>query len=276
MFPLSGITRKASFSDVNILGTSGVIVTLPITKDEGDTKYADKIFRKVLRQLANDGVKSTAIEGGNSSYDDIILSLSGFYILPFLLPQFLRQCKKRLNQQIELLIIDEMTDLTLDILCIVSNEVDRITILTEQTDLFENAAYKFYIDSGLNIFVTNSGENANMGNVILSASFNPLENIDKFAGNSIYMDMVGSNNASAALEAKRRDIIVADGFELKIDDKYIDNILLETILYANNNQLKAYISGNYDNDEFYGVFDMVQSIQPRITAFRKRKKPDTD
>lgn len=267
--------------DMNVFGTEGVRVTLPLTAAdaEANARHKDDIYGRVLSSLAQTGVRAVKpVKGSKYRYDDIIPAMSGFYILPFTLPEYIRKCAKALNREqsgIEILILDGVKELTADLLCILSNEINRMTVFTDDSGYFNNISYRFLCDSGLNINVTDDRRDQSVlsADIILNASGSMDSLTNCYKTGAFFLDMVGYEKKVAEISSRREDINCADGLEFKIDGSYVDNTLLEAMCFANNEGFANYVYGDYGDADFYGTFDYIKTINPRITAFMRGGLP---
>lgn len=255
-------------------GVEGLNVVLPLVAGAAERNPALKhdVYARTLRLLRDEGVRAVrAVEGERYHYDAMLPAVSGFYVLPFLLPLFLKNVAKHKEiplERLEVLILDGIKDLTLDILCVIAPEINYITIFTEDKAYFQNVADHLFQQTGLSIRITDSPADFTLesADVLLSASKEQEKGIRHIKKGAVYFDLVGKRKSTEQLAASRADVTAIDGLQLKHEGAYLDNKNLELALLADDERFWQYVFGRFSDTDFYGVLDRIEEMRLSVTT----------
>lgn len=269
-----------SVTEHSIMDTPGYIVRLPLTQEMANE---DKDFKNLVVENALISLKENAVVALHAdknleyTHDNEIISNSGFYVLPFMLKAILQKCAKKQGKEIgrlKVLLIDGNKDLVLDILCIISREINDISIFTEDMELYSGVAENLCYDSGVNVQITNSAVNFSVAeaDVILDTSLGIDKLRTSFRKEAVYIDMLGNAKRTDIFAAQRDDMLVFNGCEIRSNNEYFDNAVLEMLCQTNVPSFAKYISETFGDSDFYEILDYVEKLDIKITVFMRNGK----
>lgn len=269
------VKHEIKIVDTNIMDADGYIVTIPITKGQAlDDEFDEykKVFDNLFDELHNRDVSIVTVpDWFKYKYDDIIPCCSGFYPLVFFIMEMSLKAlkiKDIRHQKSEFLIIDGLSDLTEEVLYLLHENVNFLSVVTNETEYFNDIISKIYNENGLNIqMISEVNSYVKSADVIINCSLSE-DNYDYYyKKGSIFFDLAGNKKGMSALQRKRGDMLIADGISLKYKDKFIDNKTLEAILYCTLNEFRKYLNGRFNLDDFLKIRQLINEKEFSINSF---------
>ncbi len=260
-------------SDLDLLGMKGHNISIPYINDKEYIENATKLLYDTLTEME---VKSIKIPNTiNWSYDRTIPACSGFYIWPFFLRDAIHKACKVFNKEVkkaEVLIIDGFPDLTLDIINILSEYINFLSVLSEESEYLEEKSENIIENCGLDLQVYSNDSLVESADIIINAQMELHGLESRFKRKAIYFDLAGNKEQTVLLAEKRKDMLIADGFYVRDDYTYIDNVTLETLLTCKYPLLRKYLYSSIHEEELNEQADLIKNLKLPFISFTRLSK----
>lgn len=234
-------------NSIEYLGINGYNITLPILKCEIEGQKAELVLKNTIAELDNMEVISFTSTDIKTPLECNLIFLDGKRILKFFIFEAIKKILKFINKDIkytEFLIIDnEDSDSTYNILNLIYEEINYLTLYTTRSEYFNDFIDKIYSDTGLNVQTINKNNQVmKEADIIINLSKSNDINFDYFyKRGAVFFDLSGNSERTLDLLRKRNDLNVIDDLIFNCDTKNIKNNILETVLYIKESVFKDFI-----------------------------------
>ncbi len=257
--------------EIIICQEEGYKITLPVlATDHKD--FVEEILEKTLDQLAEDGVE-LVVKPKESEIDfpDIINIASGKYHIPFLINKVMSKTIKTTHKNIkdiEVAIIHDDDCLTDCFIDNISTEVNHLTILTESPESFEDVREELLYDLGLDLqLLSKNKANMKMADVVINTGFHDEKWDYNFKNKAIYFDLGNNTEKIKQLLRKREDILVVDGFNIKMAQETVSVADFEPALFIKSREYRNILTKGYQYETCKAVIETVNSLDIKVHSF---------
>lgn len=259
--------------DIEILNVLGYNITVPIFETEIESLKANTVLDNTLKNLEFMDVISISSDIPIDCSKSKIVYMDGKNILQFFLLYSLQKAIKFTDKNIkyaEILIIDGDDEYkTYNTIKSIYDSINYLTLFTYRPEFFKSFAEKIYSDTGLNLQIVEQNKSAiKDADIIINLSADIKVNFDYFyKKGAIYFELSDNIQKELELLRKREDINVIDNISFSCNGKYVENSILESILYVSTICFKDFIDKNLYPENKIEISKFIKSVNLNITGF---------
>lgn len=260
-------------SDINIYGTEGYAIKLPITSDYINNlqqKSIDKILFRAINKIDTRGISIISKPNFLDLPKNVGVHIAnGEEICPLLIPKLLEELMSLINVELsdlDITIIDgnnRLTDFMIDLLY---PDMNYLTIVSETPNRFDAKREFVFGDTGLNIVINSTDDRTKYtSDIVINLSEENKKVFYNCKRSCLFIDLSKSKEISNEIIYKRKDIKLIDDFSIKLDDEAIEKELFEIVLYVNNySTMRKYINKNFKSLNNADIINMLNKYNITI------------
>lgn len=250
------------------LGEENYLVKLPIItsiNEMEDEEYIKKVIKefnsKILRYNINVLVLCEELKC-YGEYFDIQVAKERFLGLLYI-SRLIKEVNEIISKQpkdIKYVILDGNNSLAAYIIDNIGQNINSLTLVTEDPQKYEEITHRVYNDSGLAIqVIKNNIVQEIQGDIIINCCREYNKHFYCWQKKAILVDFISNKEIIKDILAKRKDIKIIYDINVSIENKLISDDIVLAIMLNNNRVLRSFYAYNYRSEMKERILEIIKS-----------------
>lgn len=250
---------------VEFLDTYRFIITLPIRENYDQKEVVYKVINKTKDLLKSYNIQMIAVDKTLEKYFEGYDFPKKEYIYPIFTYKILKRCMIDVNKTMDKFNVTlywENNILCRQFISFLVMEVKNINILFNEPDNFEYYSFleEIFQETGLNISVYKKNSSIIEESDVIIA-FDKVNEISKFKAKCIFIDLGNNKNKIKS----RQDIVHINSIELKLKNKYLNDLELDWYLYTTDRSYRNYRKG------FGEIDNLLEKLEIKLVTVKSKE-----
>jgi len=223
------------------LGSSGQEVWLPFTKADLEHYTRGEITDMLHRIIMVKGVQNMVVDSPLEQFLEKGLRIDGGMIPYLMLDEIVRYvCKKHQISRRELrpVVMAGTAQETFAVLKKLGTDLNRLTIVTDTSEEYEEFAHQAFEEQGLLVRVAERPLDRELyGNLFLELSPRFRGDYKWYPDGSVVLNLSGNSYQARDILLRRRNLICYNRFDISMQGAIMDNRVLQAAIYKTNSQI---------------------------------------
>lgn len=225
------------------LGQQGEEVLLPFSEDDLSIYTKEEITDMLHRIIMEKGVQNMVVDAPLDQFLEKGLRIDGGMIPLLMLDEIVKHiCKKHqiAKRELKPVVMAASVQETFYVLRKLGTDLNRLTIVTEAPELYEDFVRESYEEQGLLVRVIERPLRREVyGNLIIELSPRYRKDYFFYSEGSVVLNLSGNRYQIQDIIRRRQNLICYNRFDISIQGAVQDNRVLQAVIYKTNTQIGA-------------------------------------